>query len=235
MRCPKVSLAVLALCGCSPSSDSRHQFAPFEARLGSVEFSFTRDAMFYQAGVARRHNGDAYYVHFKLCGAPEIDRKKVRSCDLLDFLPINRGQVYVVLHAPHPLTRFSTITERPQVKAPYREPLVTTSLRLDRPLGIPGEQYQILRIGGIDGVIQTTSNNWPLVGCKRNGSYYGCRLGFALQDVFVEASWTFTSDRDLDQRQLWSIATVVDAAVRSRVTGVQSTTPKTAASPAPIS
>lgn len=129
---------------------------------------------------------------------------------------------------PYPWTRFSAIKERPQLGGPIAEPLLPTSLHSDvRLMGLkapPGDHYALGRIQGLpDRIIQTTTNQWPLVACMPVGAgdRQSCVMGFAVADVFVEARWNSPGDSDLDQRQVWEIATAVDRAVRSRVTSIR--------------
>jgi len=221
------TLFALALAGCGLGA-KESEVAPFQARLGGLPFSFDADDKFFQARVGLSREQKPEWIKFQLCKARQ-DSQPVRphGCEVFENLPVDASGVKVLLFAPRPHYRFSKVKERPGNFGPEPGPLVSTPLTSHRcdfaPSGPPGECYQLSRIEGLPaGGINTTSIGWPLVKCERYKfaatTRESCVAGFAVNDVFVEARWFCIPDeRDLDQSDVWSIVSAVDAAVRSRV------------------
>ena len=206
--------SALLTSSCSDSASRHDKAIPITAQLGQLQVTIPDNAVFYQTRVS-----SGKYVAFRLC--PIFNGQ--RSPDCLDFerLPVGRNGVRVLLHAPKPWTRFSSIRERPETPAPTPEPLAPTSLRSDSrrigPNAPPGEHYALSRLENIyPGSIMTTAQGWPLIACRRDvvGKTY-CIAGFAVRDVFVEATWHTHSVDQIDQREAWLVASAVDSRVRS--------------------
>lgn len=90
--------------------------------------------------------------------------------------------------------------------------------RIDRTIGGGGEAYELSRINVLapDARLTTTTEGWPLARCADHplGNRY-CTIGFLIRGAFVEAHVFAEAGAPLDQKQIWEVASAIDAKLRA--------------------
>lgn len=208
-------LALTALGGCSRSPEApaaEDVSPPFRARYADLVLDVPVREDLYQARNA------SWGLNVKVCdrhnlpGTPPL-------CEALTGPVVNAFGLNTFVTAPRPGARFDLLKERPtDAPAPPAAPLEPIAAdRIDTNIGGDGEAYQLSRISVLDpkAALSTTANGWPLARCATGpqGHRY-CTIGFLIRGAFVETHVFAEDGVALDQKQVWDVASALDAKLR---------------------
>lgn len=201
--------------GCSPRRDDNAGAAPpFRARYAQFVLDVPDRADLYQA---RNHSWGLVVSicdrHVSSAGMPPL-------CGDLTGPVVGQFGLKTFVTEPRPGKQFALLKERPQgVAAPPAAPLAAVpDDQIDTALGGPGEAYELSRLGVLDqdAVLSTTANQWPMAKCANHplGNRY-CVIGFLIDGAFIEAHIFSEPGIALDQKQVWDVASALDAKLRA--------------------
>lgn len=196
--------------------------APFTATLGNLRLSVPDRPDLYQAKLS----GGTVIV--RVChhnGFRGSDDLPATLCEGLSSPVVGQGGVHTFISSL-PVIEYDLLTERPVITgAPNAAPLRDIPEdRINRQLGQGTEAYALSRVGFLVGdELQTTDHGWPVAACKthhRGGRY--CVIGFLIEDAFVEARWFADEGVELNQAELWEVASHLDTKLRGLIVEPQS-------------
>jgi len=208
-------LALTALGGCSRSPEAtaaEDVSPPFRAHYADLVLDVPVREDLYQA----RNSG--WGLSVKVCdrhtlpGTPPL-------CETLTGPVVNAFGLLTFVTAPRPGARFELLKERPaDAPEPPAAPLEPIAAdRIDKNIGGGGEAYQLSRLSVLDpkAALSTTTNGWPLARCatRLQGQRY-CTIGFLIRGAFVETHVFAEDGVALDQKQVWDVASALDAKLR---------------------
>lgn len=189
--------------------------APFTASLGATHLAVPDRDDLYQARLENFTVGPMVII--RVCkrhddvpkGCRAMSSPLVNSNGVSTFIWHKKGATYRLL------------SERPAAEPPGREALIAVSPdQIDTELGGDGEAYQLTRISRLERPLQTTDRGWPVASCGvsfMDSDVHQCGIGFLVNDVFVEASWTAEPGVVLTQADVWAVATELDAKIRGLI------------------
>jgi hypothetical protein len=206
-------LSLMALGGCSRSSEDGVP-APFRAHYADLVLDVPQREDLFQA----RNYG--WGLSTTVCNRQALATGASPLCEKLSGPVVSSAGLHTFVTAPSPATRFALLKERPlNAPAPQPGPMVTIpNARIDRALGGGGEAYQLSRISVLDrgSPLTTTANGWPLARCATHplDNRY-CTVGFLIRGSFVEFQVFAEQGAPLDQKQIWDVASAMDAKLRA--------------------
>lgn len=143
----------------------------------------------------------------------------VAGCDGMESPLVNRYGISA--HIWHDRgAMYQLLSERPSLEPPGQNALdAIPPDQIDIDIQGDGEAYQLTRVSLLRDPLQTTDNGWPVASCGLSYSdARQCGIGFLIDDAFVEAHWTAEDGVALTQAEVWSVATALDAKIRSLIT-----------------
>lgn len=212
-----IALVLGAYGGCS-LGPKEQESAPFKARYADFSLDVPKRADLDQAQKVGRG------VSIRICDRHTYQAGQLPLCEGLTAPVVNASGLQTFITEPRHGTRFEFLRERPRgVRDPASEPMVTIpDARIDRSLDSGGEAYELSRIRVLnpDAPLTTTTQGWPLARCANHprGSRY-CTIGFLIRGAFVEAHVFAELGEPLDQKQIWDVASAVDAKLRALSAG----------------
>lgn len=208
---------VLVLClavGCAPKHDENAGTpAPFQARYADFVLDVPDRADLYQA------RNYSWGLVVSICPRHDSPADTPPLCEDLAGPLVNEFGLGTHVTEPRPDKRFVLLKERPDgVSSPPPKPLLPVPPeRIDTVLNGPGEAYELSRLRVLDPNVplSTTTNEWPMARCASGpqGARY-CVIGFVIDGAFIESRIFAEEDVALDQKQVWDVASALDAKLR---------------------
>lgn len=217
------SLALLLVASCGqprsaqPNVDDEVVKAPFDARVADFTLHMPERVDLNQA----HYMGGKVYV--RLClRRPATRPVPPPNCGALSEPLINEEGVSVIVWEPSSNAPFKFLKERPGAKAaPPTTPLVPLKLPVDGVSNMPNsfEAYFIGRTSNLGGSqLLTTTVGWPIAACSaRFTRSRHCMIGFLINGAAIEARFFAEEGAELNQREVWQVASEVDAKLRSLI------------------
>jgi hypothetical protein len=216
-RCRALSavllLAIAGGCARKPLADPGLK-PPFRAQFGDLILDVPDRPDLYQATMY------SFGLVVKVCERGGLDESTRPLCEKLTKPIVNYNGLYTLVKSPQPGHRFDLLKERPKHA---REPpsAAMTPIppeRIDtKILNGTGEAYELSRLFVIDpkSPLLTTANGWPLARCDTgpSGGRF-CTIGFLIKGAFVETHLYAEDGVALDQKQVWDVASALDAKLR---------------------
>ena len=211
-----VILLLVAAAGCARRSSPQEVAvtAPFRAQYGDLTLDVPDRPDLYQA------QKYAFGLVVKICERGGLDDRTRPLCEKLTGPVVNSNGLYTLVKAPLPGRRFSLLKERPKhAREPPSAAMVPISPeRIDtKILNGTGEAYELSRLSVLspNAPLLTTINGWPMARCDTGpaGGRY-CWIGFLIRGAFVETHVYAEDGVALDQKQVWDVASAVDAKIR---------------------
>jgi hypothetical protein len=212
---PIAALLLAMIAGCAPKPVAESVVEPpFRAQYGDLILDVPDRPDLYQA---RKYS---FGLVVTICERGGLDESTRPLCEKLTGPVVNYTGLYTLVKAPLPGRRFTLLKDRPkQAPEPPSEAMVSISPdRIDTKIvNGTGEAYELSRLSVLtpSAPLLTTVNGWPLARCDTGpaGGRY-CTIGFLIRGAFVEAHLFAEDGVPLDQKQVWDVASALNAKLR---------------------
>ena len=199
---------------CAPKHDEDAGTpAPFRARYADFVLNVPDRPDLYQA------RNFSWGLVIRVCDRHASAARTPPLCGDLTGPLVNEFGLNTLITEPSGDKRFVLLKERPRgVSPPPATPLLAVPpSQIDTVLTGSGEAYELSRLRVLDSntPLSTTANHWPMARCGTGlqGTRH-CTIGFVIDGAFIESHVFAEEGVALDQRQVWDVASALDAKLR---------------------